>query len=41
VPLDIANQVLLEHEPAWVTFLQHLDRFTSDGAGYGPATTTT
>ena len=30
VPLDSANHVLLEHEPAWTTFLSHLDRFTAD-----------
>ena len=30
VPLDSANHVLLEHEPAWAEFLQHLDRFTAD-----------
>ena len=29
VPLDSANHVLLEHEPAWHTFLSHLDRFTA------------
>ena len=30
VPLDSANHVLLEHEPAWTEFLAHLDRFTAD-----------
>jgi pimeloyl-ACP methyl ester carboxylesterase len=29
VPLDSANHVLLEHEPAWATFLACLDRFTA------------
>jgi len=31
VPLDSANHILLEHEPAWTEFLAHLDRFTADG----------
>jgi pimeloyl-ACP methyl ester carboxylesterase/DNA-binding winged helix-turn-helix (wHTH) protein len=30
VPLDSANHILLEHEPAWATFLSQLDRFTAD-----------
>ena len=30
VPLDSANHILLEHEPAWATFLGHLDDFTAD-----------
>lgn len=30
VPLDSANHVLLDHEPAWTEFLAHLDRFTAD-----------
>ena len=30
VPLDSANHILLEHEPAWTSFLAHLDRFTAD-----------
>ena len=30
VPLDSANHILLEHEPAWAAFLQQLDRFTAD-----------
>ena len=30
VPLDSANHILLEHEPAWTAFLQHLDQFTAD-----------
>lgn len=30
VPLDSANHILLEHEPAWTSFLAHLDRFTAE-----------
>ena len=30
VPLDSANHILLEHEPAWTEFLAQLDRFTAD-----------
>jgi pimeloyl-ACP methyl ester carboxylesterase len=29
-PLDSANHILLEHEPAWPAFLRHLDEFTAD-----------
>ncbi len=30
VPLDSANHILLEDEPAWPTFLRHLDDFTAE-----------
>jgi DNA-binding winged helix-turn-helix (wHTH) protein/alpha-beta hydrolase superfamily lysophospholipase len=30
VPLDSANHILLEHEPAWTEFLGHVDEFTTD-----------
>jgi pimeloyl-ACP methyl ester carboxylesterase/DNA-binding winged helix-turn-helix (wHTH) protein len=29
IPLDGANHILLEDEPAWPAFLQHLDEFTA------------
>lgn len=39
-PLDSANHILLEHEPAWAEFQQHLERFTADARRTdGPATT--
>ncbi len=31
VPLDSANHILLENEPAWAGFLRHLDEFTAHG----------
>jgi pimeloyl-ACP methyl ester carboxylesterase len=30
VPLDSADHILLEDEPAWSTFLRHVDDFTAD-----------
>ena len=30
VPLDGANHILLEREPAWTEFLRHVDEFTAD-----------
>jgi len=31
VPLDSANHILLEGEPAWAEFLRHIDELTADG----------
>ena len=31
VPLDSANHILLEGEPAWAEFLRHVDEFTAAG----------